>query len=259
LQGIEYVDRNATANTEYLVRVEKDELNLPRIFFVGNEKENVTLRLRGMGQPRTLAFNDGTQGNNHDSYNSDIITVTAPGYQGKDHGFINIGFDGNDPPMNKKTLVLDNNIIVKGNGNGETEVYKHLIYVYRNATLVLRKGAVITELASTNAVSSTIYVITKTANKGTPTEINDGKVRIEGGSITNCTWGDGTYNYLIYYVGGLARWYPGSFYMAESTEDNPIVFEGNTNNKLFFYSSSKETYLLENYTDAGLTAPEVQQ
>jgi hypothetical protein len=259
LQAIEYVDRNATENTEYLVRVEKDELYLPRIFFVGNGQENVTLRLRGMGEPRTLAFNDGYYGSNNDSYNSSLITVKAPSNSGnRDNGFITIGYIGNNSPRNKTTFIIDNNITIKGgHESGNPDVYLHLIKLYYNATLVLRKGAVITEWTS-DGTGAVIYVATNFIAGKT---VYNNRVRIEGGSITNCTLGNDVYGHLLYFVGlqkeGESLWPVDSFYMAASTEDNPIVISGSTCDLFFSADKPKnyDIYILSEYTGTGLSRP----
>ncbi|MDR2601045.1 MAG: hypothetical protein LBC53_01130 [Spirochaetaceae bacterium] len=239
LQAIEYVDCNAEENTEYLIRVEQDELTLPRIFFIGNNQENVTVRVRGYGAPRALKCS-ANYGNNNDSYNKTVISAAPPfpgGSSNANMGFLNLGYCATNAtiPFNKGIdFILDNNIIVKEAGNVKAPVYLDLIYIYYNATLVLRKGAVISDYYSdkTNTNINPIRMHTKTQYKGTPAAANDGKVRIEGGSIKDCTFGN--IAYLIYSPYGEDQHYPGAFYMDVSTADNPITISGNTNNYVYF-------------------------
>ena len=251
LQAIEYVDRNAEANTEYLVRVEKDETALPRIFFTGKGEENVTIRLRGLGEPRILAFSDGYSTSNHDSYNKDLIGAINPpnNSSNKDYGFINVG-DPKKTLTNKTTFILDNNITVQGSGDSKCDVYSDLIQVNYNATLVLRKGALITDGNS----NYTISISADTSNTARSPK-KHGKLRIEGGSITNCI--STSDNPRLIYVQRKQDWLDyGTFYMAPSTDNNLIVFTNNTNNILKFNTTSgTNTFDLSNYLVSGLIEP----
>jgi hypothetical protein len=211
-----------------------------------------------LGEPRVLSFIEGgyNQNNNLDSYNDTVLPGQDAPMMGTGEGFINIGTRGN-VARNNVTLILDNNITLKGSGTtNATSYYNYLIMVNENATLVLRKGAIITKHHSNAGMP--IYVSTSTKNNGIPTAENDGKVRIEGGSITDCDFSainTDAYKKLIYFKSAITRWYPGSFYMAESTADNPITFSGNTNNVLYFYASSPAMYNLSDYLDTGLSLP----
>jgi hypothetical protein len=259
LPAIEYVDRNAEENTEYLIRVEQDETSLPRIFLCGNNVENVTMRVRGYGEARVLKCSAVPGNTSNDSYNSINTKPNFPSNAGnKDYGFINIVNPKALSLQNKITLVLDDNITVNGSGESPATVYRAIVCVSNNGTLVLRKGALITKHndSSESGKNSVIYVITGTKQIApTPVLANDGKVRIEGGSVTKCTFETGT---RLIYFNSKAEWnYTGSFYMGASTDDNPISFADNSNNELFFYNSSPAVNKnLSEFLNTGLRFPD---
>jgi hypothetical protein len=254
LPAIEWVDRNAEANTEYLIRVEKDETSLPRIFFIGNNQENVTVRLRGHGTARVLKCSATLQ-NDNDSYNSTVIATKPdwPGEHTPNGAFINVGYNNGNAAFNKKiSFILDNSIVVKGSINEVDKVCQSLISVSWNATLVLRAGALITNYYSNMDVDKMSPVLVETKTFGEiPVSTNDGKVRIEGGSITNCIF-DTTYSRLIYFNATDEEFSPGSFYKAANTTANPVVLSNNTANTVCFAWSDDPDH---NLTDAELSLP----
>jgi hypothetical protein len=266
LQAIEYVDRNAADNTEYLVRVEKDELSLPRIWFVGNGKTDVTLRLRGLDAPRALKFAVLGYDSYHNRSNNTSLLDPTPTYSNNANvsdGFLNIGYSN---LKNKITFILDNNIIVKGNYDkdidtttpNKPEVYSTLIVVSHNATLVLRKGALITGFYTTLTFNTHCPILVLgNASNNERLASNNGHVRIEGGSITNCTF-DTAYTSLIRFGARAPKLSPGCFYMAPSTQENPIVFEGNIINRMAYgtiNTTDNPAYILTDYLATGLSLP----
>jgi hypothetical protein len=262
--AIEYVDRNAVADTDYLIRVERDHDGvdaplLPRFYliFFNNEKnefqDNVTLRLRGYGRERVLKNNDTVSSK---SYNVTRIGTdpAAIGGNSRHGGFFNIGISSIDYTC-KKTFILENNITVKGiGGSTESESYLPLIKVAHNAMLVMKKGSKLTEFVGTVGNSTRYPIIIDTNNNATT--MRHGYVRIDGGSITNCQF-IGMGLLWIDAVGPRIR--DNMFHMEPSTDDNPIVFENNSNNLFIIKDTTNDPnryqYDLFQYRTTGITFP----
>jgi hypothetical protein len=226
VEAITWVNANAEANTEYLIRVERNEIDLPQIHITPTEG-NVTLRLRGYNEPRILKHNGG-------AYSSAVIGGTYS----SDGGFINIGILAATGTPPKRTLVLDDNITVNGVGAGNPAYmrYKSLIAVHKNALLVTRKGSEITGFVGRDISGCSPIQVSGTFYPGTVSSVPDrlhGYVRIEGGSITYCTVNT-QYNHLISFTYEEDWTNPGAFYKAESTGDNTLVFSNNNSNMLCF-------------------------
>jgi hypothetical protein len=240
--ALEWVDIYCEAGAEYLIRVENDETNLPQFFLTFN-KRAITLRLQGSKKD-----NDGNTWSRILKHgNTAIQSYNPASEEWKDStngfydaasatGFFNIGTSfGVTPP--KRTLIIGSNITIAGLGNEQygNKVYS-AFYVGCNATLVMEKGCLITDWYSTSNSNKRgpIYIDTFLAGDG----VYAGSLRIEGGSITNCTVRNN--QCLITCIG--------NFYKAASTEENPIVFSGNkgsdgsVNNKLNFYIVTSYSY-----------------
>jgi hypothetical protein len=237
LDAIEWVDRNARANTDYLIRVEQDAVNLPRIYFTGRNVENVTLRLRGTKNgPWILRNNDSPPNEGQSaSYNSTIITPanTGIGSSGATPygAFFHIGWSS---ITNKITFILENNITVEGAGSAQSRSYYSLFRVTTNAALVMKPGSKITGYtAVTNDVNYCPIHITVTSGNTSKDPRQHGHIRIEGGSITDCAFDTGK-THLIGFSAQEAYVGAGAFYKAESTPDNPIVIQDNSDTVVFF-------------------------
>jgi hypothetical protein len=243
--AMEWVELYAEDNTEYLIRVEQDNTSLPKFIVTFNNKENVTLRLRGdQNGPWTLKRGDTASAswNPYSAAFAPPVYDSTPGYF---YGFFSIGVNTIDS-FSQKTFIVGSNITIAGLG---TSSYSNnantwnAFYVERNATLALEKGSRITDwyTTETGGIWAPILVIGAMANKD-PTR--HGKLRIEGGSITNCTYSTGNAFTLavnlIHFTGGATHLSAGSFYKAASTPDNPIVFSGNTDNKVMLYRTSSD-------------------
>jgi hypothetical protein len=231
--AMEWVNVNAQMNTEYLIRVEQDNTELPRFLLTFNLAENVTLRLRGdKNGPYTLKAKNASA---YVSSNTSIINGANYGYH---MGFFSLCPYGSTP---KKTFILGSNITIAGLGNQMyTSSYnvRYAVRVCENATLVLEKGSLITNWYTTskNSNGSVIYVESSSTASKDPAK--HGKLRIEGG-VTNYT-STASPQYLIWFNGGgEANLEAGSFYKAASTPENPVTFNDNTNNEVYFYYTSK--------------------
>jgi hypothetical protein len=209
-----WVENNAAANTEYTIRVEKNETNLPHFIVSLNSVGNVVLRLRGTQKgPWILEPADV----HITSLNTSVESINIKNVT-KDYSFLQIGGDTSYPKM---TFILGNNITIKSGTIANIQgLCINLIQVYANAALVLEPGSKITGHNFTNSTNAVINVKGMTnANR----ELSkNGQVRIEGGAITNCQVNSG---------GALIRFQPtkkntaiGSFYLAGGSvvtlEDN---------------------------------------
>jgi hypothetical protein len=250
-EAIEYVDRNTEADTDYLIRVEKSEVSLPRFLITASQRENVTIRLRGTKNGPWVLQNINQNGSANVSYNSTIVNAGNAPYEdlaGSDTegGFFAIGVGSIGKNI---TFILENNITVKGVGTGSPEsvLYRSLFKVDLNATLVMKKGSKLTEYVSTQFDASSFSVIhVNIANTGGVPRPS-GWVRIESGSITDCTF-DASASSLVYFEGMATNYAKGVFYKAASTQDNPIVLTGNSNYLVCWYYPSGKNSTIYNLT-----------
>jgi hypothetical protein len=238
LRALEWVDRNAESNSDYLIRVEKNETNLPRIALTFYQKENVTLRLRGTKGPAKILQNNGKLSGmeGYFSYNPAHPTVNNGS-----------SIDAFIIVRGKAVFILENNIIVKGillNGNSSL-TYRHLIEIGSGVTLVMKKGSAITEHKNTYAtdvIGMGVIYVTGVGNSSRTG--NQGYVRIEGGSITDCefTVTSTVSSTLISFAGQESYLAFGTFYKAASTPENPIVINNpKGDNKLLFHAAYADT------------------
>jgi hypothetical protein len=239
-----WVENNAEANTEYIVRVENDEINLSLYRFAFNNAENVTLRL--MGSKKEEDGDVWTRTLKHSGTTTAVNVKNLGNY----NAFIQIGTAGTGP---KKTLILDRNITLEGiGGSSQSTRYRCLIYVGQNVNLVLRPGAVITKHVRTTKSNggSVIEVISADLNPNRDPELN-GRVRLEGGSITDCKLDNvipepnllsQTASYLISFRHMEDRYALGSFYKAAG-----VVLSGNVN---FQDEDINEVVFGANYDDS---------
>jgi hypothetical protein len=206
--------------------VEKDETGLPQFFFGINKNNGVIIRLRGTS--------DGPKALKHSNAEARLVNKSNFSTSGELNGLAFITLSHGNYII-KSTLVLDNNITLKGiGGTAQSSYYQGLIRASYYTTLVLRKGAVITDYYATNATDTYIPIRADFATTGNPKKFSS--LRIEGGSITNCTFAA---PHLIRFGTATRVDVPGAFYMAPSTAENPINLSGNTNNYLYGGASTK--------------------
>jgi hypothetical protein len=257
--ALEYADRNAEANTDYLIRVESDDDTLPRFHITANMEENVTIRLRGHGGERKLK-NNNTAGSV--SYNNEVNTPMEVGEgtnAAYDGGFFNIGNKNGNGVYKKLTFILEDNITVEGIGSGGSvsASYWHLIQVQENATLVMKRGSKLTGFYGTG-MFIVINIVNSNKSNTTIVAEKQGAVRLEGGSITHCSFN--AVEALIYCTSMVKNTAAGMLYMAGN---NQFAFEENTDNTFVKYQKNDKntdptrscTYALESFVASGLTAP----
>jgi hypothetical protein len=250
LDAIAWVNDNAEAQTEYVLRVEKNEL-LPKIALGLHSVENVVLRLRGTDSPKILK---------HDS-TANISKPSDTTIGSLNSAFFYLG--NTTTAIMKKTLILDDNITVEGTGAITSTQYNSMFVVKANAKLVLMKGSTITKFNKANDSSSIVPIlILGGSDNNDRNPKKHGWLRIEGGSITDCLFYADDYCNLINFEEAnetLDPWLAkGAFYIAKSTEDNPIVFSGNTDNNVAFCPGGDEyatTYDLNTLIQTGKTIP----
>jgi hypothetical protein len=149
LDALAWIDRNAEAQGEYLVRVEQNEA-LPQIR-LSCLYQQVKIRLRGYGQARELTYLDLPPGSG--GVYDNCYYHNGWGYEGanqnimgsSDDGFITVGaWDGwlDDMPSLSITLQLEDRITLKGTENASR--YSSMIYVEAPSTLIMLDDSVIT-------------------------------------------------------------------------------------------------------------------
>jgi hypothetical protein len=165
------VENNAQANTEYTIRVEKSESDLPYLYMNANGANNVTLRFRGdKNGPYTLRpyYADNTKARekvNIVNYNA-AIPESFIAVGGVKSGVVN---------HPARTFILGNNITIQGHEIKTVGKNYYVIFnVYDNGTLVLEPGCTITGLK--DEWGAHIAVLSAATSK----------IHIKGGSITNC-------------------------------------------------------------------------
>jgi hypothetical protein len=245
VEAFAWVENNAEANTEYTIRVEKDETNLPRLIVGLNAVENASLRLKGTRDgPWTLTaaavFATVVGGESSFISKASIDSFIQIGGVPSGGGFI-----GAYP---KRTFILGSNITI-GSGAiiGWVPTYAYVFHVYYNATLALESGSAITDHNTSMPV-----IVVSTSNRDPNTNNDprlDGKLRIEGGSITGCTLSS---DYSLILISGNPDFRsPGSFYLAPG---NVLTLEGNSNNNLVIHRPAN-TFDLTQYLASGMSLP----
>jgi hypothetical protein len=95
-----WLESNAEANTEYTIRVEKNETDLPHLIVSLNNAENATLRLRGTSDgPKILYPGDIDS----QAGATNIAKVNVNSLNGGTNGFIQVGGDTNLPNGCRRT------------------------------------------------------------------------------------------------------------------------------------------------------------
>jgi hypothetical protein len=258
VDAFKWVENNAESDAEYTLRVERDEYHVPHLSVGLNSKngaDNVSLRLRGSAEgPWILEPVD------LHVTSTWAITHIDENNLGEGASFIDIGAYGENSP--KMTFILGNNITLKSGQmpksmTGTADIF---ISVWHNATLVLEPGSKITG----HRITSVLGMIRIAAISFPYTNDNDpakhGKLRILGGSITNCTI---TKNRaLIFFTNSPSQVPDGAFYLAPG---NVFSLSGNTDtsgmdqvNAVGFMTSEYSLYpLTEEHLANGVSMPPV--
>ncbi|MDR0630124.1 MAG: hypothetical protein LBG24_10920 [Treponema sp.] len=158
--ALAYLSAFATANTTYVIHLDKDEA-IPLWAGFSSSQKNNTLRLRGIGGARTV------------SWDQEPITYITNAY-----GLLTLN--------NTTTLELDH-IILDGKKVPITGKNYSLVYLHEtNSTLVLKEGTKLTNFVSSGAYYSTTpygSLIASLSNRA-------GTVIMKGGEISGneCAW-----------------------------------------------------------------------
>jgi hypothetical protein len=248
------VEENAEADTEYTIRVERNEKDVPHLIVGLNNQNNVKLRLKGTKDgPWTL---EPEENDRH---------VTAIGGASikantESIAFINIG--PNNTSDIARTFILGKNVTIKsktipeGNWSSGGPEMMGVFSVGMNATLVLEPGSKITGHDSTavEGIMSTVIYISST-NKNTARDpTKHGSLHIKGGEITDCKVRVES-TQLIY-----TSWQETCYeFGAISVEGNNVLKLSNNNNYNIRFradsGSANKTYDLLQYLESGLTKP----
>jgi hypothetical protein len=158
---------------------------------------------------------------------------------------------------------LGSNVTIQG---GEVKLpisqnYANVFAVSNNATLVLEPGSKITGHDSSKLSSAGGAVIRIDARSTVDDSLAEhGKIRIEGGEISNCkVWG-GVDGSLIQFIYQEFRYGAGSLYLAPG---NILTLSGNTdkdgrpsNEARFYLQDVENIYDLSQYLESGLSKPD---
>ena len=249
LAAFEWVETNAQADTEYTIRVEKDERDVPHLVVGLNNAENATLRLKGTQDGiKTLYPVDlvAVQGQE-----IPVVDASRLGYR-TTTSFIQVGGGGNDLPS--ITFILGSNIAIQsGRVIGGGRMYTYILNILYNATIVLESGSVIRDHDNTLNSNRLIFMQVKALGGGDKVGGN-GKLLIKGGAIINCKIVDN--KPLISMHLNETWWEDGSFYLAPG---NVFTLSGNSSNLI---GTTTETYQdvfidLTEYLASGLKLPRV--
>ncbi|MDR2071341.1 MAG: InlB B-repeat-containing protein [Treponema sp.] len=222
-----WVEQHAEANTEYTIRVEKNESNIPHLVMGSNAQENVTLRFKGTKEgPFTLDPVERAAG---PSGSIEVVNLQNLSGGGRD-GFIQIG---GGSPAPQRTFILGKNITIQSYtfSGAQYQNYVTVFYVDANATLILEPGSKITDH---NVLSyPVINVQSKNIRNSNKNPTLDGKLRIEGGSIINWATSDNS-KALIELVVNPDYRSSGCFYLAGGSV---LALSGNSNNKVKLHNT----------------------
>jgi hypothetical protein len=214
-----WVEENAEANAEYTLRIEKDEPAMPLLVVSLNNAENVTLRFKGSQEgPWTLRpvhFEGNGQGA--------VPAVNVKNVQNPSAIITIGGAQSGAGIFPKKTFILGSNVTIQSHTINTAQAYNYRIGfdVGRNTTLVLEPGSKITGYNYT--AQGGYLILVRVTSEPTLDVKNHGKLRIEGGSITNCAVYED--KGLIRFGLGLDTFTDGAFYLAGG---NALALEGNS-------------------------------
>jgi hypothetical protein len=211
LDALAWIDRNAESNSEYLVRVEKNE-ELPKIYLTFVSKEYVTLRLRGDGTERVIKHNGtaspGSYANLYWNNRSDAFPSAPPG--GVPAMFFGLNSDyetgpsgGATAPYRGHYLYLEKNITFDGLGSVRThDMYNGtMLSIGYNGRLVMLEGSKITKCYGPGTMAFYPITFTSISGSGTGPDYNTvGRFYMYGGVITDNNNGE----YAISGVNGSA-------------------------------------------------------
>jgi hypothetical protein len=244
VSAFKWVEQNAEADTEYTIRIEKNETDLPHMVVSLNKAEGASLRLRGTKdgpkilEPKDINLNGETLPS---AVNEHSLTYGD--------GFIQVGNSLTSTSMPLITFILGNNITIKSGNAGYTGSYSNVFYAGAGGTLVLEPGSTIQDHYVTSA-SGVIRVTTK--NNNNKDSHFHGRVRILGGAITNCTT---TANKgLINFSRALSNYADDSFYLAPNsgfTITNTYAGSAVANTVYF----NTDSYSLTEYLQNGVSIP----
>jgi hypothetical protein len=249
IHAFKWVESNAQANTEYTLRVEQDETNLPQ-FWVGlNQAEGAALRLKGTkGGPWKLEQEFITN-----NKQSTLAAVNLSGITSS-YGFFQIGNSSVTNARALITFILGKNITIQSGDAYGTKGYTSVFGVGAGGTLVLEPGSAIQDHV-TQSAQGLLRVVGKTNNTDPH---HHGRIRILGGSITNCSLSSSSPRGLIYFGVTLTNLAADSFYLAPNSG---LFLNGNSMgtataaDAVVFGSSSPTIYTLSNYLVTGASWP----
>jgi hypothetical protein len=244
-----WLESNAEANTKYTIRVEKNETDLPHLIVSLNKQEGASLRLRGTKEgPWNLEPVNGSK----PFVNEKSLT--------KADAFIQVGAAQKNPP--KSTFILGRNVTIRSRTitGAQNSTYIGIFIVGYNATLVLEPGSKITghDSSTWSGTGSCMIWIKATSSNTARDPTKHGKLRIEGGEISNCKVNGTDSGLFILAERPRTEMALGSLYLAGG---NVFTLSNITDkdNKSFadarFRYNDGTPYNLTQYLGSGLSAP----
>jgi hypothetical protein len=173
--AIVWVDHNAKADTEYLIRVENDE-DLVRHCLTCMGQENVIVRLRGYERERVLQY-DRVNGQ-EPSIVKHNVNVSTTKFSG---GWFNIGSAQDGYKHNRIALQIERNITLDGEGTplveGSNNYLKAMIFIYGNGSrFIMEEGSKITRFKPGNSQYQYAIIYLSTSNAGCMFEMKGGVI-----------------------------------------------------------------------------------
>jgi hypothetical protein len=217
-----WVETNAREDTEYTIRVEKDERDVPHLIVGLNKAENATLRFRGTKgdskilYPVDLTLPGGRQ------IAVPTVDVSRFNPMGGHAAFIQIGGSLGYTFL-PVTFILGSNITIQsGQMLNASDTYTYILDVQPKATLVLESGSEIRDHDNTITSNRLIFMHVRALSLSQTTKVS-AKLLIKGGSIINCKIVDNMP--LIDMALNQDWWEDGSFYLAPG---NVFTLSGNS-------------------------------
>jgi hypothetical protein len=153
-QALLWVDRNGASDAEYLIRLDADTAQIPKIVLQswGTINMRSKIRLRGMGDKEHVITHDGS----NDLYYS----ISALGYYNGIIGIFGAANEGiTEQTVSCLTFQLEKGITLKGSVDHVATAYNNLVDLNGLSSFVMKKGSKLTGHCVSDSSDSTYSVI----------------------------------------------------------------------------------------------------
>jgi hypothetical protein len=253
--AIKWVDQNAEANTEYLIRVEENEA-MDRIILTCNQASNVTLRLRGYGDDAwEISCNSDVLSSGSVSglyINSKKMKAATIG-NAFSNAFINVGEFNSGTSINNWgsiTLQLEKNITIKGfTAPSVSGATYHLMAVNPKHTLVMLDGSTITGYRSSGSGNQLVRMNNK-AEAASFSMYTGAKII----GNENAYSSSGKVRFIWFLLGG-----KGNFYKAQGADVKDNTDSSNGNGNCVAFDSAGSNFDISDSTRSYTYDPESKE